>query len=116
MRTATARSPTSSNAANKAPLSGITDDEQQQIMAVLSRAETRAAEEQHRLGKLVDRLDKMKTRATGNGVTQCLLCSAEFGLLGSKSYGAMCVDCRKVSETEDERAIRAVRVPEELWN
>lgn len=46
--------------------------------------------------KMVDRLEKLRTRATGNGVTQCLLCSTEFGLLASKSYAAMCSDCRKV--------------------
>lgn len=46
---------------------------------------------------MVDRLEKMRSRATGNGVTQCLLCSTDFGLLASKSYAAMCMDCRKVS-------------------
>ncbi len=45
---------------------------------------------------MVDRLEKMRKRATGNGVTHCLLCHTEFGLLASKSYAAMCVDCRKV--------------------
>ncbi|EGT52098.1 hypothetical protein CAEBREN_32082 [Caenorhabditis brenneri] len=45
--------------------------------------------------KMVDRLEKMRRRATGNGVTHCLLCHTEFGLLASKSYAAMCVDCRK---------------------
>ncbi|KAK6051164.1 Rabphilin-3A effector domain protein [Cooperia oncophora] len=44
---------------------------------------------------MVDRLEKMRRRATGNGVTHCLLCHTEFGLLASKSYAAMCVDCRK---------------------
>ena len=44
----------------------------------------------------MDRLDKMRRRATGNGVTHCLLCQTEFGLLASKSYAAMCSDCRKV--------------------
>ncbi|KAJ1373770.1 hypothetical protein KIN20_036275 [Parelaphostrongylus tenuis] len=44
---------------------------------------------------MVDRLEKMRRRATGNGVTHCLLCHTEFGLLSSKSYAAMCVDCRK---------------------
>jgi hypothetical protein len=47
--------------------------------------------------KMVDRLEKMKTRAIGNGVTQCLICQSDFGLLSSKSYAAMCIDCRKVS-------------------
>lgn len=46
---------------------------------------------------MVDRLEKMRSRATGNGVTQCLLCQTEFGLLASKSYAAMCMDCRKVN-------------------
>ncbi|ETN83196.1 Rabphilin-3A effector domain protein, partial [Necator americanus] len=45
---------------------------------------------------MVDRLEKMRRRATGNGVTHCLLCHTEFGLLASKSYAAMCVDCRKL--------------------
>lgn len=44
---------------------------------------------------MVERLENLKARATGNGVTQCLLCSAEFGLFTSKSYAAMCNDCRK---------------------
>lgn len=46
--------------------------------------------------KMMDRLEKMRMRATGNGVTQCLICQTEFGLLASKSYAAMCLDCRKV--------------------
>lgn len=45
---------------------------------------------------MVDRLEKMRSRANGNGVTQCLICQTEFGLLASKSYAAMCLDCRKV--------------------
>lgn len=47
---------------------------------------------------MMDRLEKLKSRASGNGVTQCLLCQTEFGLLASKSYAAMCLNCRKVSE------------------
>ena len=43
--------------------------------------------------KLIDRVDNLKIRATGNGVTQCLLCGADFGLLAT--YAAMCVHCRK---------------------
>lgn len=46
---------------------------------------------------MIDRLEKMRSRATGNGVTQCFLCSTDFGLLASKSYAAMCFQCRKVS-------------------
>jgi hypothetical protein len=92
VRTASARSPTNikQNAGG-----GISDAEQEQIRKVLARADAGRQNEQQRIGKMVDRLEKMRTRATGNGVTQCLLCQTEFGLLASKSYAAMCMDCRK---------------------
>ncbi|PIO66059.1 Rabphilin-3A effector domain protein, partial [Teladorsagia circumcincta] len=90
VRTATARSPTNSKGN-----SGITEAEQEHIRQVLAKAEASRLKEQQRLGKMVDRLEKMRRRATGNGVTHCLLCHTEFGLLASKSYAAMCVDCRK---------------------
>lgn len=68
---------------------------------------------------MVDRLEKMRSRATGNGVTQCLLCQTDFGLLASKSYAAMCNDCRKVSLIHSlmKRNTRLILVcmPEELW-
>ncbi|CAJ0941144.1 unnamed protein product, partial [Mesorhabditis belari] len=92
VRTAAARSPT--NAAKVQP-SAISDAEQEQIRKVLERVEESRQREQQRIGKMVDRLDKMRKRATGNGVTHCLLCHTEFGLLASKSYAAMCTDCRK---------------------
>ncbi|VDM39540.1 unnamed protein product [Toxocara canis] len=91
VRTATARSPTNAKQQN----GGITEAEQEHIKAVLARAEAGRLTEQQRIGKMVDRLEKMKSRANGNGVTQCLLCSTDFGLLASKSYAAMCSDCRK---------------------
>ncbi|KAK6740467.1 hypothetical protein RB195_008746 [Necator americanus] len=90
VRTATARSPTNSKGNT-----GITEAEQEHIRQVLAKAEASRVKEQQRLGKMVDRLEKMRRRATGNGVTHCLLCHTEFGLLASKSYAAMCVDCRK---------------------
>ncbi|CCD70706.1 Rabphilin-1 [Caenorhabditis elegans] len=91
VRTATARSPTNS----KAQTGSITAAEQEHIQKVLAKAEESKSKEQQRIGKMVDRLEKMRRRATGNGVTHCLLCHTEFGLLASKSYAAMCVDCRK---------------------
>ncbi|KAI6235599.1 Rabphilin-1 [Aphelenchoides besseyi] len=92
VRTATARSPTTT----KQQQAGvISDAEQEQIRKVLARAEAGRQHEEERIGKMVDRLEKMRTRATGNGVTQCLLCQTEFGLLAAKSYAAMCLDCRK---------------------
>uniref|UniRef100_A0A1I7U3I3 Rabphilin-3A n=1 Tax=Caenorhabditis tropicalis TaxID=1561998 RepID=A0A1I7U3I3_9PELO len=91
VRTATARSPTNS----KAQTGTISAAEQEHIQRVLAKAEESKSKEQQRIGKMVDRLEKMRRRATGNGVTHCLLCHTEFGLLASKSYAAMCVDCRK---------------------
>ncbi|CAI2347755.1 unnamed protein product [Caenorhabditis sp. 36 PRJEB53466] len=91
VRTATARSPTNS----KAQTGTITQAEQEHIQRVLAKAEESKNKESQRIGKMVDRLEKMRRRATGNGVTHCLLCHTEFGLLASKSYAAMCVDCRK---------------------
>ncbi|CAD6190274.1 unnamed protein product [Caenorhabditis auriculariae] len=91
VRTATARSPTNSKGTNGT----ITEAEQEHIRQVLAKAEESRNKEQQRIGKMVDRLEKMRRRATGNGVTHCLLCHTEFGLLAAKSYAAMCVDCRK---------------------
>ncbi|KAI6187974.1 Rabphilin-1 [Aphelenchoides besseyi] len=92
VRTATARSPTTTK---QQQTGAISDAEQEQIRKVLARAEAGRQHEEERIGKMVDRLEKMRTRATGNGVTQCLLCQTEFGLLAAKSYAAMCLDCRK---------------------
>jgi len=48
--------------------------------------------------RLVDKLNRMKRVAAGDGVTKCILCGSEFGLLGARSYAAMCHDCKKVSK------------------
>uniref|UniRef100_A0A914WES2 Uncharacterized protein n=1 Tax=Plectus sambesii TaxID=2011161 RepID=A0A914WES2_9BILA len=87
--------PTKSPTTAKSNPAGISEAEQAHIRDVIARADAGKRSEQERIGKLVERLDNMRRRATGNGVTQCMLCSAEFGLLGSRSYGAMCHDCRK---------------------
>ncbi|KAL4003224.1 C2 domain family protein [Acanthocheilonema viteae] len=89
VRTGNARS--SANAKKN----GITDSEKKHITAVLARAEERRVREQQRIGRMIDRLDKMKARATGNGVTQCYICSTDFGLLAPRSYAAMCLQCRR---------------------
>lgn len=46
--------------------------------------------------RMIGRLEKLKARATGNGITQCYLCSTDFGLLAPRSYAAMCLQCRRV--------------------
>uniref|UniRef100_A0A915IHL2 Uncharacterized protein n=1 Tax=Romanomermis culicivorax TaxID=13658 RepID=A0A915IHL2_ROMCU len=50
--------------------------------------------------RLVDKLNRMKRVAAGNGVTQCVLCGSEFGLLGARSYAAMCHDCRRLCSSQ----------------
>uniref|UniRef100_A0A1I7VU70 Rabphilin-1 n=1 Tax=Loa loa TaxID=7209 RepID=A0A1I7VU70_LOALO len=89
VRTANVRS--SANAKKN----GITDLEKKHITAVLARAEERKLREQQRIGRMIDRLEKLKDRATGNGITQCYLCSTDFGLLAPRSYAAMCLQCRR---------------------
>ncbi|XP_067263287.1 rab effector Noc2 isoform X2 [Chanodichthys erythropterus] len=61
------------------------------IMSVLHRAEQLEIIEQHRIGRLVERLENMRRSAVGNGLSQCLLCGEVFGLLGSPSV--LCLDC-----------------------
>ncbi|GMS89922.1 hypothetical protein PENTCL1PPCAC_12097, partial [Pristionchus entomophagus] len=91
VRTVGARSPTGA----KAQPVTMTDAEREHIKAVLARAEESKQREQQRIGKMVERLDNLRMRATGDGMSHCLLCRTEFGLLASKSYAAMCMHCRK---------------------
>uniref|UniRef100_A0A8C2C4J2 Double C2-like domains, beta n=1 Tax=Cyprinus carpio TaxID=7962 RepID=A0A8C2C4J2_CYPCA len=61
------------------------------IMSVIHRAEQLEIIEQHRIGRLVERLENMRRSAVGNGLSQCLLCGEVFGLLSSSSV--LCLDC-----------------------
>lgn len=61
------------------------------IMSVIHRAEQLELIEQHRIGRLVERLENMRRSAVGNGLSQCLLCGGVFGLLGCPSV--LCLDC-----------------------
>lgn len=61
------------------------------IMNVVHRAEQLELIEQHRIGRLVERLENMRRSAVGNGLSQCLLCGEMLGLLGSSSV--LCLDC-----------------------
>uniref|UniRef100_A0A9J8A0K1 Double C2-like domains, beta n=2 Tax=Cyprinus carpio TaxID=7962 RepID=A0A9J8A0K1_CYPCA len=61
------------------------------IMSVIHRAEQLEIIEQHRIGRLVERLENMRRSAVGNGLSQCLLCGEVFGLLSSPSV--LCLDC-----------------------
>ncbi|XP_052447854.1 double C2-like domain-containing protein beta isoform X3 [Carassius gibelio] len=61
------------------------------IMSVIHRAEQLQIIEQHRIGRLVERLENMRRSAVGNGLSQCLLCGEVFGLLSSSSV--LCLGC-----------------------
>ncbi|KAI7813526.1 putative rab effector Noc2 [Triplophysa rosa] len=61
------------------------------IMGVIHRAEQLELIEQHRIGRLVERLENMRRSAVGNGLSQCLLCGEMLGFLGSSSV--LCLDC-----------------------
>ncbi|XP_048090442.1 rab effector Noc2-like [Alosa alosa] len=63
------------------------------ILSVIHRAEQLDQLEQHRIGRLVERLENMRRSAVGNGLSQCLLCGELLGLLGAPSV--LCQDCCK---------------------
>ncbi|CAF3812144.1 unnamed protein product [Rotaria sp. Silwood1] len=72
----------------------LTDHEIEHIKNVLKRDQRIQYIEQERIGKLIDRLNKMKKNATGNGLTECILCSNKRGIL-SRSF-VSCFDCKKL--------------------
>uniref|UniRef100_W5KJD8 Rabphilin 3A-like (without C2 domains) n=1 Tax=Astyanax mexicanus TaxID=7994 RepID=W5KJD8_ASTMX len=63
------------------------------ILSVIHRAEQLELIEQHRIGRLIERLENMRRSAVGNGLSQCLLCGEALGLLGTPSV--LCLDCCK---------------------
>uniref|UniRef100_A0AAR2K9B1 Double C2-like domains, beta n=1 Tax=Pygocentrus nattereri TaxID=42514 RepID=A0AAR2K9B1_PYGNA len=63
------------------------------IFNVIRRAEQLELIEQHRIGRLIERLENMRRSAVGNGLSQCLLCGEALGLLGTPSV--LCLDCCK---------------------
>uniref|UniRef100_A0AAR2JXE6 Rabphilin 3A homolog (mouse), b n=1 Tax=Pygocentrus nattereri TaxID=42514 RepID=A0AAR2JXE6_PYGNA len=71
----------------------LTDEEKEIINRVLARAELMEAMEQERIGQLVNRLDRIKQTACGDGHSRCLLCGQQFGLMGVSSV--MCEECKK---------------------
>ncbi|TRY62403.1 hypothetical protein DNTS_031817 [Danionella cerebrum] len=50
---------------------------------------------------LVEHLENMRRSAMGNGLSQCLLCGEEFGLLGSSSV--LCSDCHMLQAEEGDK-------------
>uniref|UniRef100_H2ZRV7 Rabphilin 3A n=1 Tax=Latimeria chalumnae TaxID=7897 RepID=H2ZRV7_LATCH len=71
----------------------LTDEEKEIINRVIARAEKMEEMEQERIGRLVDRLENMRKKAVGDGVTRCVLCGEQLGIPGSSSV--VCEDCKK---------------------
>uniref|UniRef100_A0A8C8F687 Double C2-like domain-containing protein beta n=1 Tax=Oncorhynchus tshawytscha TaxID=74940 RepID=A0A8C8F687_ONCTS len=71
----------------------LEQQEMENIVSVIRRAEGLEQIEQLRIGRLVERLDNMRKSAMGNGRSQCLLCGEVLGLLGTPSV--FCQDCCK---------------------
>uniref|UniRef100_F6VRM1 FYVE-type domain-containing protein n=3 Tax=Ciona intestinalis TaxID=7719 RepID=F6VRM1_CIOIN len=74
--------------------STLSDEELKKIRQVIERAENMDQAEQKRVGKLVHRLDDMRSNSAGDGKLRCILCAEAFGkLMGASSF--VCVDCKK---------------------
>ncbi|XP_066545543.1 rabphilin-3A [Amia ocellicauda] len=71
----------------------LTDEEKEIINRVIARAEKMEALEQERIGRLVNRLDDMRKTACGDGVSRCVLCGEQLGMLAAASV--VCEDCKK---------------------
>ncbi|XP_068767207.1 rabphilin-3A isoform X2 [Struthio camelus] len=71
----------------------LTDEEKEIINRVIARAEKMEEMEQERIGRLMTRLEDMRRSVAGDGVSRCILCGEQLGLLGSASV--VCEDCKK---------------------
>ncbi|XP_072394351.1 rabphilin-3A isoform X2 [Diabrotica undecimpunctata] len=79
-------------------VSPLAAEEQEAIVQVIQRAEQLDISEQHRVGKLVEKLENMRRNAMGKNASQCLLCGDGFGLLGAQKI--VCMDCKRLACTK----------------
>ncbi|EDW63043.1 rabphilin-3A isoform X2 [Drosophila virilis] len=68
-------------------------DEQEAIISVIRRNEEIEIAERQRVGRLVERVEKIKLHAVERGPNCCRLCGDAFGLL--RPQRIICEDCRK---------------------
>lgn len=68
-------------------------EEQAAIISVIRRNEEIEIAERQRVGRLVERVEKIKLRANDRGPNCCRLCGDTFGLLGPTRI--ICEDCKK---------------------
>lgn len=67
--------------------------EQEAIKNVIKRNEMLEMAERQRVGRLVERVENIKSRAAETGPKSCRLCGQSFGLLGPSKI--ICDDCKK---------------------
>ncbi|XP_071525664.1 rab effector Noc2-like [Panulirus ornatus] len=72
----------------------LSEAETKMILEVIRRAEKLDVCEQERIGRLVERVEAMKSRVQGNGNNSCILCGEGLSMLRASSL--ICVDCSKV--------------------
>ncbi len=73
----------------------MSNDEHEKIRLVMEKAEAEERKEQQRLGRLVERLEKMKRCRNGSGDTDCVLCGEVFRLYSRSQR--RCHDCNKMT-------------------
>lgn len=71
----------------------LSEAETKMILDVIKRAEKLDVCEQERIGRLVERVEAMKSRVQGNGNNSCILCGEGLSVLRAASL--ICVDCSK---------------------
>lgn len=72
----------------------LSPKEQEAIKNVIRRNELLEMAERQRVGKLVERVENIKSRAAETGPKNCRMCGQAFGLLVGPSK-LICDDCRK---------------------
>ncbi|XP_014346714.2 rab effector Noc2 isoform X1 [Latimeria chalumnae] len=85
----------------------LNQNEIEVILEVIKRAEKLDLTEQQRIGRLVERLENMRKNVMGNGMSQCLLCGEQLGILGTTSV--FCQGCQKYAPNVELKLSTAKR-------
>lgn len=75
------------------PTAALSNEEQDVIVSVIKRNEAVEGAERQRVGRLVDKLERIKERIVECGPNQCRLCGHIFRFL--RSPKVICEDCQK---------------------
>ena len=78
---------------SRKPTGPLRPEEQAAIISVIRRNEDIEVAERQRVGRLVEKVEKIKQRAAECGEHCCRICGQTFGLLGPSKL--VCEDCQK---------------------